>query len=402
MKLHPEDPRLTAAALGELSREETEAIERAAANDPLLQVELAELRRIRKILTGTFAMPEEKLPAQHRDTILRTAREADRGGGLSFIRLPEWFHRLLIPTAAAAVLVLATIFLLKMPNNDAPSKTAHSSSPAKAPSGLVPARSAVTHAASPRHEASPAAQFPSLELPVEIGKNGLDAIRKSILDHRKPPAEVVRLEEILNTFSFSFNGITAVAPQAASWHPDTRDMGPGYHAATLTAEMIPCPWKPSATLLLISLRGNPHSDCEVKLSFNAATGNVARYRLLGFAPVTSGGSQDFPSKLKAGASTAIAIEIEPSGTADALGSLEWTTDGRPAPSISLVRKTDAEMSDDARFAALVCTFAQWLAGEQSAVIDQELVAALSRENTSPGLPADRAEFLVLLDRLLQL
>ena len=59
------------------------------------------------------------------------------------------------------------------------------------------------------------------------------------------------------------------------------------------------------------------------------------------------------------------------------------------------------MSDDARFAALVCTFSQWLAGEQSAVIDQELLAALARENTAPGLPADRAEFLDLLDRLLQ-
>ncbi len=401
MKLHPEDPRLTAAALGELSPEETEAIERAAANDPLLQVELAELRRMRKILTGTFEMPEEKLPAQHRDTILRTAREADRPGLFSFLRLPESFHRLLIPTAAAAVLVLATIFLLKMPN-DAPPKTAHSSNPANASSGIAATRNVAMHAANPRHEASPAAQFPSLELPVEIGRNGMDPIRKSILNRLKPPAELVRLEEILNTFSFSFNGTTAVAPQAPSWHPDARDMGPGYHAATLTAEMIPCPWKPSATLLLISLRGNPHSDCEVKLSFNPSNSNVARYRLLGFAPVTNGEAQQFPSKLKAEASTAIAIEIEPSGTEDALGSLEWTTDGRPAPSISLVRKTDAEMSDDARFAALVCTFAQWLAGEQSALIDQELVAALARENTAPGLPADRADLLDLLDRLLQL
>ena len=59
-------------------------------------------------------------------------------------------------------------------------------------------------------------------------------------------------------------------------------------------------------------------------------------------------------------------------------------------------------SDDARFATVVCTFSQWLAGEQTGSIDPVILAALARETASATLPADRADFLKLIEQALQL
>ena len=65
-------------------------------------------------------------------------------------------------------------------------------------------------------------------------------------------------------------------------------------------------------------------------------------------------------------------------------------------------RPDAEPSDDARFASLLCTYAQWLAGDQAGMIDSEIVAALAREVASDGLPPDRYDLLNLIDQTLNL
>ena len=69
---------------------------------------------------------------------------------------------------------------------------------------------------------------------------------------------------------------------------------------------------------------------------------------------------------------------------------------RPIPH----RPRDSEPSDDARFAALVCTFSQWLSNRPAGEIDSGLLAALARETVSDTLPADRADFLNLIDQAL--
>ena len=98
----------------------------------------------------------------------------------------------------------------------------------------------------------------------------------------------------------------------------------------------------------------------------------------------------------------LAIEIEASVSGGALGSLEWSADGTNAPPIPLNLNKVTEPSDDARFGALACTFAQWLSGDQQGLIDSEVVAALAREIASSELSADRADFLVLIDQSLHL
>ena len=62
-----------------------------------------------------------------------------------------------------------------------------------------------------------AADFPSLDLPVQPGKPDLSAITRPIRDEGHLPLhEAVRLEEILNSFPLRLNGTTAIARSAAT------------------------------------------------------------------------------------------------------------------------------------------------------------------------------------------
>ena len=68
-------------------------------------------------------------------------------------------------------------------------------------------------------------------------------------------------------------------------------------------------------------------------------------------------------------------DIDPKTTSVAknatdFGKIEWSVNGQAAESLAL-RPPDAdqEPSADARFAALVCTFAQWLANDPATTID---------------------------------
>lgn len=398
MQLQPEDPRLTAYVLGELGPEDTAAVELAVAADPVLHEKVAEMKDIRRLLTERLVQPTDKLLPRQRENIRRRARQADSTTQLtSFSSLQAW----LIPAAAAAVLALATFILLRMPADQPLPTAAKPPTPPELAQTPVPVAPPAPYA---WFLPDNAASSPALDLPVTAAKANLAAISKSIHhDRQLPRPHDVRLEEILNHFPLRLHGVTAIARDSTNnWHPDQRTNGIPRPIATLSTEMIPCPWKPSATLLLISIRGNDQKDCNVKITFHPHPPNVFRYRLLGFQPVEGQTPGSLPTKLPATAVTTLALVIEPSTPAGNFGSLEWSADDKSAPAIALVRKNDAEPSDDARFAALVCTYAEWLAGGQDGVIDAEIVAALAREVASTTLAADRADFLSLIDRSLHL
>lgn len=425
MNLPPEDPRLTDYALGELGAEDAAAVEQAAAEDPAIRAEIAETRAIQHFLTDRLALPADKLLPHQRENVRRSARDADRAGKtISFASFGDALKPWLIPAAAAAVLALATLILSRMPGDKPGPVAAKTTAPivetpvaaviapipaAAPPVAVVPA--IIPPPAPPKvlppaipHGSVAVAVAPVLGLPIFTAKSDLEPISKSIrIDKQLPAHSAVRLEEILNGFPLRLNGVAAISRSAANnWHPDNRDSGMSAHVATLSTEMIACPWKPSATLLFISLRGNAQSACDVRISYHANPGGVARYRLLGFAPVEGPTAVNLPAKLAANSTTSLAIEIESSKPGGDLGTLEWSTDDQAAPPISLVCKRDAEPSDDARFAALVCAYAQWLGGEQAGIINAEILSALAREIASTTLPTDRTEFLELIDASLPL
>lgn len=424
MKLHPEDPRLTAFLLGELPAEEAAAVERAIADDPALQAAMREMETLKTLLSETLAPSAIRLLPHQRENI-RTAVRAQK----KILRpLPSasW-KRWGIPLAAAAVITLGIVIFHSKPKPQesaaANSAPAESSSNVESPKvRLLPAPGPADRAKSTLATAKPnapdnsdlpallprsylaAADFPTMELPVRSGKSSLDWIRKSILEkHELPHRNAVRLEEILNSFALRPAGVTVVARQATTqWHPDNRDTGITTHAATIATETLACPWKPSASLVLVSIKGNPYSDCEIKAAFHAIKENVSRYRLLGFSPVEGRVEEPLPTILPASTSTTLVIEVETANAATAIGSIEWSVNGKNAAPVPLTRHGSAEPSDDARFAALVCTFALWLSQDNSGLIDPDLLAALARETASDKLSGDRAQLLELIDRSLQL
>ena len=302
------------------------------------------------------------------------------------------------------MLALTTFIIIRTPR-DEPTPVAVPLPPpvSIAPAITPPAPTPILPPAVP-HGSVAVTDSPALELPILTGKTDLELISKSIRsDQQLPPHAAVQIEEILNAFPLRLNGVAAISRSAANnWHPDNRASGMSAHVATLSTEMIACPWKPSATLLFISLRGNPSNATDVRMVYHANPDGVARYRILGFTPADGPLAATLPTKLAVDATTTLAIEIESSKPGGDLGTLVWSTDDHPAPSISLIHKQDAEPSDDARFAALVCSYAQWLAGEQTGAIHPELLSALARETASTNLPAEHAKFLELIEITLRL
>jgi hypothetical protein len=435
MKLHPEDPRLTAYLLGELSANEAAAVEVAIAADPALQVAFEEMQAVQTMLTESLAPGSLVLLSQQRENVLRAARLAEASAKpqalKSFpLRRKSW----LIPLAAAALATLATSVFLSQPQlrnrsitqAPAPPKSPLADAPLLDPTlpqpvpppATRPAGSDKTAAATPAADpverpgfsklrsldSVTVGEFPTLELPIQAGNSSLRRIREFIRsEHRLPPRDSVRLEEILNNLPLRPTGLTVIARHPAiGWHPDNRENGSTTHAATLATESLACPWKPSASLVFISFRGNPLADCEIKALFRPNPANVRRYRLLGFAAPDGPPPADLPTVLAAKCATSLVIEIEPSTAASDLGSIEWAVNGKTAAPVTLVRQGEDEPSDDARFAALVCTFSQWLAGDPSSPIDKDLLVALARESASDSLSAECADFLNLIDQALNL
>lgn len=424
MKLHPEDPRLTAFLLGELPPDEAAAVERALAEDPALQAAAREIEVIQKLLTETLAPKSVALHPGQREHIRRTAK-SDKITPLN-VRRKSW-KPWIMPLAAAAVLTLIAVFFVQKPGVGKQAAKPTPPAPVSeepprpnikllpAPGPVDPGKSATAGSKAALAAASDlpplrargylaAADFPTLDLPVQSGKSSLEWIRKSIVTKREmPERNAVRLEEILNSFQLRPAGMTVVARlPATGWHPDSRENGMTSHAATVATETLACPWKPSASLVLVSIRGNPYSDCEIKAVFRTNSSNVRRYRLLGFAPVEGQDNSPLPTLLPAKSSNTLVIEVEPSAMSGELGTIEWSVNGQSAAPVALTRHGAAEPSDDARFAALVCTYAQWLTRDQDGMIDTELLAALAREIASTSLSGDRAEFLSLIDQSLNL
>jgi hypothetical protein len=443
LKLHPDDPRLTAYLLGELTADEAAEVARAAAADPAVGMALRELQGIQSLLTDTLAPAGSALLPHQRSAVVRAARQQDQAGEIvPMASRGRTWKTYAIPAAAAALVVLGTLVLVNLPGGPGPDHAGNS----KDPSGwdrevpleiaLLPApgppdarSSQVTGTASsrladqaaardaalattgdeflrkvaerlkqtpvppagalpgltPRGAVSAAGQ-PLLPLPVHAGRGSLSWITHSVRTERKaPPVNAVRLEEVLNSFQLRPTGSAAVAG-----------------GASIATETLACPWRPSAVLVLIAIRGATDGAREVAASFRADPATVGRYRLLGFAPVTGLPQGKLPARLPAHTTTTLAIEIDPATPADALGTIEWTVNAKPAAAIPVTRAAAVEPSDDARFGALLCAYAQWLARDSSQLIDASLVAGLAREISSPVLSPDRRDFITLVDESLPL
>jgi hypothetical protein len=402
MTPYPEDSQITAYVLGELDMNEAAEIERAAVTDPVIRRKITEARDIQQFLKRRLSPPLNQLHPSQRDNIRRNARLSPHKRASVSRGLPRW----ILPSAAAAAVILLALFMMLRKSDSKPAVIVNTTNtpvpplskvieePAAPPPQPIPTRAAIANSGF-----LAAIDHPTLDLPTLPGKKNLSSLAQRVRGaSQDPPRDAVRIEEILNSFPLRLHGMTAIARSPASnWHPDKRDDGISSHLATLSTEMISCPWNPSATLLLVSTRINGPKDCGLKITFHLNVENVIRYRLLGFNPEQDKTTTDFPTQLPAGAYSTLAIEIESSKPASELGSLRWSIDGVASPPISLIHKADAEPSDDARFATLVCAYAMWLAGDYAGGIDREILSALVRENTSVTDPEHQAELIRMIE-----
>lgn len=448
MKLHPEDPRLTAYLLGELSPEEAAAVERAAAADATVRTALDESYKLQRVLMGALAPDSTMLLPRQRESIRRAVREsANPGEIVAFPVRRKSAAPYLMPLGIAAAVALVCWFAFRNPDTEAsaiarvpttpPAETdKHSAQdlpfavailPAPGPklpgteasnapvrnqlainaqaldtalqqdSGRILSQVAQQLAEAPLPDTSSLPELVTrgpvstavsheMELPVLAGRASLGWIYKSVKDQgRRPDPRIVRLEEILNAFDLRPNGTAAIAK-----------------GASLSAESLACPWKPSATLLMIHFQGAASGSRKVEAVLNVDPTAVASYRLLGFSPIRGLESGRMPALLPEKTGTTLLVEIEPRASATSLGEIRWKVEGADAAPLPILRKPDAEPSDDARFAALLASYSLWLTKDESDTIDTEVVSGLARECAAGDLPTNRRELLVLIGRTMEL
>jgi hypothetical protein len=405
MTLRPDDPKLSAWLLGELSAEESAEIERAVAADPALKLAAHEMELVQRLLSNTLSAQSDCLFPRQRNIILQEARRMDDSSRVVVLparaKTPvSWFF----PIAAAAVLALASWLLIQLPGGDesevaegrvdakkpetAPVDPAAWPSPAPADlsvaSGVMPATQSVD--ANPKfpvlvpRSAVSALENPVFSLPVQAGAMSFDWVTQAIRrDKRLPHPDAVRLEEILNHFTLRPSGTASLA-----------------NGVALCAESVPCPWRPSAELLVVTLRGAVGDARDVAAEFHPNPSVVRSYRLLGYARAQGATVDVLPTKLAAGLTHSLVIEVQSHQSSTSFGSIQWTVDGQDAPVLDVIRRADAPPSDDARFAALVAACSLWLS-DPSGAIDSEMVEALIREHRSSAVTPERADFLFMME-----
>ncbi len=371
MKLHQEDPRLTAYLLGELPPGEAAAVGRAADSDPAVRKALKETEVVSSQLQQLFGGGREELLPHHRGNIRRAAKEAARAGKIEVLKSHRHARKnRMLPLAAAAV-IAAGIFLLTM-----------IPSPKAAGKGQVAA-----NVKTPIEQSGVKAE-PRVgnitRLPLEAGKRSLARITHAIrIEERMPKSDEVQIEELLNAFPLK------VKDSVALWK-----------GCSLGAEILPCPWKPSGNLILVSVQGANDAERKLSVEFRANEANVGGHRLLGYSGGKTDGGKSSESILSGGQSLILAIETDGSG--ENLGQLVWTVDGTEAPPLDLVVNREKEPSNEGSFSALVCAFGLWLRGEGKPAVDDMLVLGLAREAAAESLVADRYDFLALVDQAIKM
>jgi hypothetical protein len=396
MKLTPEDPRLSAWLLGELPAAEAAAVERAVAADPALRLSVEELRRVVRRLEGALATPATGLRPSQREAVLKASRHADAAGKLvEFESAKRGLRPWLATAGAAAAVVLALgvaskvgaprkplagsagetseIALLPLPGPQASGGSATAAAGAtdtaeaarageleKAPARFLenvarelgknplpdPSRLPAVKPLPPLQSASG-----DIALPVLVGRASFGWTRGWIRERAAlPPAEAVRLEELVNEFPLP---VTESADRVAH--------------EIMTA---PCAWNSRAVLVAATLRAPAGREAEVVWSFEPAPGTRSRV-----IASPGSGTARLPDRLPAGHSATVLLEIEPVDGSERLGVLKIDADGQFSGHI--LSRPDGAAAAPVRRLELVAAFGLWL--RQEGVDRAVLERLLARE-----------------------
>ncbi|MFK7849977.1 MAG: von Willebrand factor type A domain-containing protein [Akkermansiaceae bacterium] len=372
MKPHQEDTRLSAYVLGELSQEETLKLDHEVASDPALRLAVTEIEKRQAILTEALGGNSYQLLPRQKNEIMRAAKEATRDGQIvelkSHRQIPvAWIW----PVGAAAVIGggLLLLSLLSPPENKPIKKSV-----AKGGDGVSQLES----------RGIQAVDESSARIPLITGDESLLLIRSAIREKDQLPHENdVRVEEILNAFPLKAKNSVAISS-----------------GCSIGTEIVQCPWKPSASLLFVHVRGDRNSDKELAVTFHRNERVVSDFSVFGYQIIAGTAGNESAELLKKGDETFVAIFVD--GIGKDLGRINWSVDGEEAPPILLSYDRETKVSSDARFASLICSFGMWLKDDTDGVIDDEMLLGLAREAAAENEVPDRYDFLALIEQAIQL
>ena len=287
--MNVDDPKLTAYALGELDEAETSAIAGIITSSPEAQRFVADTQQLTRALKSQYSLEllAESLAREKIITIHDDSFRSKAG-----------------PLAIAAVLALLAVFgaLALSTNRSARSPAAPGSSPlreAAAASELnqftaVEAEEAAQPSQNIRRaaDAGPYAYTgerpfvsvvsrPRSSFPLVVNSASYLEIRRSINAGVLPPKDAVRIEEMINYFSYNY-------PQPI-----------GNESFWLNVDVVTCPWEPTHRLVRIGFKSRETmavaEDSKIELKFNPR--RITGYRLIGYdrqASASENAKQDQP------------------------------------------------------------------------------------------------------------
>ncbi|MGJ8643820.1 MAG: hypothetical protein ACSHX9_10460 [Luteolibacter sp.] len=359
-----DDPKLTAYVLGELPDDEASAIRAAAEIDPGLRRELEKISAQQSELMAIFGDEGEALLPKQHDAIVRAVKEATRKGAI--VKLSS--HRKsarkwAVPLAAAAVIALGIFVLTLIPSG----KTGNSGGQVANGDG-----------------SGEGTDEGSSDAILEVNEGSFASIVRSIrMDEQLPEKANVDIGELIAEFPLK-----------------AKDKVVLWKGTTIGSEIIPCPWKPSGSLVFIEIKRAKSDGGEFSVRYLPDEDSVLKMHIIGIDDAMDTGLLAESETLELGDSVFIVIEAASSNPA--LGEIHLAVDGEDGPPLILVRDPAKEPSEDASFSALICAFGHWLAGEERGYIDDALVLGLAREVASGNLVADRYDFLTLIDQAMKL
>jgi hypothetical protein len=340
MKFDPDDPNLTAYALGELEGEERAAVEAQVAHSEEARRIVDETRAAAFVLSDELRKEANAWSLEE----LWRAVVAMRQRALT-IRMPhrsQWVRRATLALAALLVVGLSLPLILYKPNGSVPGNGskprpdgitftsipgANADEPGMGlalagsqPIGLSADASGVVHAPFVEVARAPISSFP-----LEARSGGYAAVSRAIAEGRLPSPQSVRIEELVNAFAYK------VEPPA------------GDAALAARVEAAACPWNPKHQLARIAVRTRDQTaattqpsivarDARAVVEFNPR--RVGSYRLLGFeSRMASPEDADHGASLASGQTLTALYEIAPppSGAAQPAESLRYLSSRQLTP-----------------------------------------------------------------------
>ncbi len=309
MTITPDDPRLTALALGELPEEEAALLYEKVAASPELREEFDHIRSLSGFLGDSLGQDSLTLGEERREEIFRAGQRPDSEALIIESHRRNRRHTFKVILGAAAVLTLGFVFLNK--------------TFVATPSGLAQAEGegmgeSGASATQLQGSASALQGFPEgkiltvreqQSLPLSFSNLDTDAVRTWLYHEKK------WLPDSLASPLAWINQVSSVEEaQLVSY-----DLG-------ISSELAECPWDASKTLLLVSVqsqRSMGEAAHQVRGSLSLQSERIISSKLISDGTVSH--SDAGMVSLKAGENRLLLYELSLKSGAGRLGSLEIET-----------------------------------------------------------------------------